>query len=96
MAGQVSPWRTKDNGETWYPIPNGMEILVQSRVTADTADPRQVMRSWQGTEVGRVMRTIDLGVFDDPADARAIATFARRLRWTIFSPSTATEKPIAA
>jgi hypothetical protein len=42
MAGQVSPWRTRDNGETWFPIPTGIDILVQSRVTADPAEPATV------------------------------------------------------
>jgi hypothetical protein len=36
----------------------------------DPTDPRQVMRAWDGTEVGCTMRAIDLGLFDDPADAR--------------------------
>ncbi len=35
MAGQVGPWRSRDNGATWYPVPTGINILVQSRVTAD-------------------------------------------------------------
>ena len=35
MAGQLSPWRSRDNGATWYPVPNGMNILVQTRVTPD-------------------------------------------------------------
>jgi len=38
MAGQGGPWRTTDNGETWYPVPTGVDILVQSRVTADPAE----------------------------------------------------------
>jgi hypothetical protein len=42
LASQVSPWRTADNGETWYPVPTGIEILVQSRVTADPAEPSTV------------------------------------------------------
>jgi hypothetical protein len=28
------------------------------------------MRAWEGTEVGCAMRAIDLGLFDDAADAR--------------------------
>ena len=35
MAGQLGPWRSRDNGATWYPVPTGINILVQSRVTAD-------------------------------------------------------------
>ena len=42
MAGQVSPWRTKDNGETWYPVPTGIDLLVQSRVTTDPAESATV------------------------------------------------------
>ena len=42
LAGQVSPWRTRDNGETWYPVPTGVDILVQSRVAADPAEPATV------------------------------------------------------
>jgi len=42
VAGQVAPWRTTDNGETWYPVPTGMDILVQSRVTTDPAEPATV------------------------------------------------------
>jgi hypothetical protein len=35
MAGQGGPWRTRDNGATWYPVPTGVNILMQTRVTAD-------------------------------------------------------------
>jgi hypothetical protein len=42
LAGQVAPWRTTDNGQTWYPVPTGMNILVQSRVTTDPAEPATV------------------------------------------------------
>jgi photosystem II stability/assembly factor-like uncharacterized protein len=42
MAGQVGPWRTRDNGETWYPVVTGIDLLVQSRVTADPAEPDTV------------------------------------------------------
>jgi photosystem II stability/assembly factor-like uncharacterized protein len=42
MAGQVGPWRTRDNGETWYPVVTGVDLLVQSRVTADPAEPDTV------------------------------------------------------
>jgi hypothetical protein len=35
MAGQVGPWRSRDNGATWYPVPTGINILVQSRVAVD-------------------------------------------------------------
>ena len=42
MAGQVGPWRSRDNGETWYPVVTGVDLLVQSRVTADIAEPATV------------------------------------------------------
>ena len=42
VAGQVTPWRTTDNGATWYPVPTGMDILVHSRVTTDPAEPATV------------------------------------------------------
>ncbi len=42
LAGQVSPWRTTDNGETWYPVPTGVDILVENRVTTDPAEPATV------------------------------------------------------
>jgi hypothetical protein len=37
----------------------------------DVTDPRAVLRSWQATAVGEIMRAIEMGIFDDPADARA-------------------------
>jgi hypothetical protein len=42
LASQVAPWRTRDNGETWYPVPTGIDILVQSRVTTDPSQPATV------------------------------------------------------
>jgi hypothetical protein len=42
MAGQSSPWRSRDNGATWYPVPTGMDILVQERVTTDPGEPATV------------------------------------------------------
>ena len=42
MAGQSAPWRTRDNGATWYPVPTGIDILVQERVTTDPGDPATV------------------------------------------------------
>lgn len=42
MAGQVGPWRSRDNGETWYPVVTGIDLLVQSRVTTDPAEPDTV------------------------------------------------------
>lgn len=42
MAGQVGPWRTRDNGETWYPVVTGVDLLVQSRVTTDPSEPDTV------------------------------------------------------
>ncbi|HEY3239316.1 MAG TPA: DNRLRE domain-containing protein [Acidimicrobiia bacterium] len=35
MAGQGGPWRTRDNGATWYPVPTGINILMQARVAVD-------------------------------------------------------------
>ena len=35
VAGQGSPWRTRDDGNTWYPVPTGINLLVQERITAD-------------------------------------------------------------
>jgi hypothetical protein len=42
VASQVSPWRTADNGGTWYPVPTGIDILVQSRVVTDPSEPATV------------------------------------------------------
>ncbi|HVW31415.1 MAG TPA: hypothetical protein VHL53_02645, partial [Acidimicrobiia bacterium] len=42
MAGQGGPWRSTDNGATWYPVPTGVDILVQSRVTTDPGEPATV------------------------------------------------------
>lgn len=35
VAGQGSPWRTRDDGNTWYPVPTGINLLVQERIVAD-------------------------------------------------------------
>ena len=42
MAGQGGPWRSTDNGATWYPVPTGVDILVHSRVTTDPGEPDTV------------------------------------------------------
>ncbi|HEV7536983.1 MAG TPA: hypothetical protein VGP90_15180, partial [Acidimicrobiia bacterium] len=42
LAGQGGPWRTTDNGATWYPVVTGVDILVQSRVTTDPGEPDTV------------------------------------------------------
>ncbi len=35
FAGQGSVWRTRDSGNSWYPVPEGINLLVHARVTAD-------------------------------------------------------------
>jgi len=39
FAGQGGPWRTTDGGATWYPIPDGDNILDYQRVSADPTTP---------------------------------------------------------
>ncbi|MCW2921980.1 MAG: hypothetical protein JWL76_1854 [Thermoleophilia bacterium] len=35
MAGQCTAWRSTDAGATWYPVPEGIQLLVNSRIAAD-------------------------------------------------------------
>jgi len=35
FAGQGSVWRTRNNGDLWYPVPTGINLLVHARVVAD-------------------------------------------------------------
>ncbi|MGH9036366.1 MAG: DUF7594 domain-containing protein, partial [Acidimicrobiia bacterium] len=68
MAGQVGPWRSRDNGATWYPVPTGINILVQTRVTADPDLAGRVYvgsndyRGFSSTEALRTARHLGVAI----------------------------------
>ncbi|MGH8993468.1 MAG: hypothetical protein ACRDZ7_18320, partial [Acidimicrobiia bacterium] len=68
MAGQLGPWRSRDGGTTWYPVPTGINILVQSRVTADPGVAGRVYvgsndyRGFSSTDALRTARHIGVGL----------------------------------
>ncbi len=84
MAGQLGPWRTRDNGATWYPVPTGINILVQSRVTADPDVAGRVYvgsndyRGFSSTDALRTARHIGValkqaGVPNEAGDTWSVA-----------------------
>jgi hypothetical protein len=62
FAGQGGPWRTTDGGTTWYPVPNGDNILDHKRVSADPSTAGRAALGnidWKAFTTGDSFRTAD-------------------------------------